>query len=149
MIINKKIRSRFVTLLTLFEFIFLLLGVSLPLATIDEFWFFSSEFSLISLSYNLFYSKEYILSIVIITFGLIFPIFKIMQRVFISSFLSTLPIHKFALLDIFLLSFLVFGGKISYFYEVDLQLGFYFMLSSIILSSLYLIIKHNEFTNES
>jgi hypothetical protein len=149
MIINKKIRSSFVTLLTLFEFIFLLLGVSLPLATIDEFWFFSSEFSLISLSYNLFYSKEYVLSIVIITFGLIFPIFKIMQRVFISGFLRTLPIHKFALLDIFLLSFLVFGGKISYFYEVNLQLGFYFMLSSIILSSLYLIIKHNESTNKS
>ena len=145
--IKSKIRYNILKLFTFFEFMFLLLGVSLPLATIDEFWFFSSEFSVLSLVYTLFNSKEYALAIIIVAFGLIFPIFKIFQYRFESQLFQTLPLHKFALLDIFLLSFLVFGGKISYFYEVDLQLGFYFMLSSILLSFLHVLLVHNQFKN--
>ena len=143
---NKNdIKQSFLNLLIFFEFMFLLLGVSLPLATIDEFWFFSSEFSVVSLAYTLFNSREYALATIIIAFGLIFPILKIFQHSLQSQFLQTLPLHKFALLDIFLLSFLVFGGKMSYFYAVDLQLGFYFMLFSILLSFLHIIIVNYQF----
>ena len=141
---KNEIKQSLLKLLTLFEFIFLLLGVTLPLATIDEFWFFSSEFSVVSLAHTLFNSKEYPLAIVIITFGLIFPILKIFQHSFAAQFFKTLPLHKFALIDIFLLSFLIFGGKMSYFYEVNLQLGFYFMLSSILLSFLHVLVVHNQ-----
>ena len=142
---NKNdIKQSLVKLLTFCEFMFLLLGVSLPLATIDEFWFFSSEFSVLSLAYTLFNSKEYAIAVVIIAFGLIFPILKIFLHSFASRLFKTLPLHKFALLDIFLLSFLIFGGKMSYFYDVNLQLGFYFMLSSILLSFLHNSIVHNQ-----
>ena len=137
---ENQINVSLLRLLKFFEFVFLLLGVSLPLATIDEFWFFSSEFSILSLVYTLFNSEEYALSVIIITFGLIFPILKFFQDSFKSTFFQTFPLYKFALLDIFLLSFLVFGGKLSYFYEVNLQLGFYFLLSSILLSFLHVII---------
>ena len=71
MAILTKREKTFTKLILACEFVFLLLGVSLPLATIDEFWFFTSEFSLISLSYTLFSNKEYLLSTVIVTFGLI------------------------------------------------------------------------------
>ena len=143
---NKNdIKQSLLNLLTFLEFIFLLLGVSLPLATIDEFWFFSSEFSVLSLAYTLLNSKEYALATIIIAFGLIFPILKILQHSFEFQFFKTLPLHKFALLDIFLLSFLVFGGKMSYFYVVDLQLGFYFMLCSILLSFLHITIVYYQF----
>ena len=145
--IKNEIKQSLLKLITFFEFTFLLLGVSLPLATIDEFWFFSSEFSVVSLAYTLFNSKEYTLAIIIITFGLIFPILKIFQHSFTSRFFQTLPLHKFALIDIFLLSFLIFGGKMSYFYEVNLQLGFYFMLSSILLSFLHILFFHNQLKN--
>ena len=142
---NKNdIQQSLLKLLIFFEFMFLLLGVSLPLATIDEFWFFSSEFSVVSLAYTLFNSKEYALAVIIIAFGLIFPILKIFQHSFASRLFKTLPLHKFALLDIFLLSFLIFGGKMSYFYDVNLQLGFYFMLSSILLSFLHILVVHNQ-----
>ena len=144
---KNQINHSLIKLLTVFEFVFLLLGVSLPLATIDEFWFFSSEFSVVSLAYTLFNSMEYALAIIIITFGLILPILKIFQRSFALRFFHTLPLHKFALLDIFLLSFLIFGGKMSYFYEVNLQVGFYFMLSSIFLSFLHVLLVHKELNN--
>ena len=142
--ITSQIKHSFLKLLSFFEFMFLLLGVSLPLATIDEFWFFSSEFSVLSLAYTLLNCKEYALATIIIAFGLIFPILKVFQQSFVSRLFKTLPLHKFALLDIFLLSFLIFGGKMSYFYEVNLQLGFYFMLSSVLLSFLHVLIIHNQ-----
>ena len=134
----------FLKSLTFLELIFLMLGVCLPLATIDEFWFFSSEFSVVSLAYTLFNAKEYTLSFIIINFGLIFPILKILQRLFASGAYLNLPLHKFALLDIFLLSFLVFGGKLSYFYQVNLKVGFYFMLSSVLLSYVNVVILWNQ-----
>jgi len=135
----------YLKILTLIEFTCLILGVFLPLATIDEFWFFTSEFSVASLSYNLIVNNEYILAIVIIAFGFLFPCLKLFQRLMNPEFINTFPIHKFSMLDIFLLSFLVFGGKLSYFYEVNMQIGFYFMLSSILLSYLYLIIKNKVY----
>jgi len=121
------------------ELILLLLGVSLPLATIDEFWFFSSEFSVISLTYTLAINQEYTLATVILIFGFIFPLIKILQKVFASTFFSSLPLYKFSMIDIFLLSFLVFGGKLSYFYDVHLKLGFYCMLLSVVLSYILII----------
>ena len=120
--------------LIIIELSLLILGVSLPLATIDEFWFFSSEFSLLSLTFTLFNSHEYILSLIVIFFGFIVPMLKIFRSVFASHLINALPLEKFSMLDIFLLSFLIYGGKLSYFYDVDLKIGFYFLLSSICLS---------------
>ena len=137
---NNKTKLYWKKYFVLVEIVFLILGVSLPLATIDEFWFFSSEFSVISLTYTLAINQEYTLAIVILTFGLIFPFLKIFQKPLSSNFFFNLPLHKFSMLDIFLLSFLIFGGKLSYFYDVKLQLGFYFMLSSVILSYIPLLI---------
>ena len=116
------------------EVLFLLLGVSLPLAKIDEFWFFSSEFSVISLTKTLLQNREYILGTMIIAFGFICPLLKITQRVIPTTIVNRLPLHKFAMVDMFLLSFLIFGGKMSYFYEVNLQIGFYFLSLSLIIS---------------
>ena len=44
--------------LILFETIFLFCGVYFPLARIDEFWFFSSEFSILSLTRDLYINGE-------------------------------------------------------------------------------------------
>lgn len=133
-------QNSLVKLLSPLEFLFLILGVTLPLATIDEFWFFSSEFSIVSLAVVLLKNNEYVLGSIIVIFGIIIPSMKIFQRYKKVNFLKKWPLHKFSMLDIFLLSFLIFGGKLSYFYEVNLKLGFYFLLSSIFLSYLSLFI---------
>ena len=51
-----------------------------------------------------------------------------------------LNLHKFSMVDIFLLSFIVFASKTSNYFEVHLLHGFYFLFSSMILSFLYVII---------
>jgi uncharacterized paraquat-inducible protein A len=42
--------------------------------------------------------------------------------------------QKFSMVDVFLLSFLVYGSKISETYEVTLGIGAYFLMTSIALS---------------
>ena len=133
-------KALFLKTFIIVEFLFLVLGVSLPLASIDEFWFFTREFSILSLALTLFQSREYVLSIIIITFGLIIPIMKIFQNALKMKLISGIPFHKFSMLDIFLLSILVFGGKLSYFYQVNLKLGFYFLVISVFLSYFSLIL---------
>ena len=73
--------------LILFETIFLFCGVYFPLARIDEFWFFSSEFSILSLTRDLFINGEILLSTIIIIFGFIFPFIKIISKIFNIQFI--------------------------------------------------------------
>ena len=118
-------------ILIFFEFIFLMLGVYLPLANTTEFWIFKSEFSIFSLSYQFLISDELILFIVVFLFGFIFPLIKIISRIFKFEYISRFNLHKFSMVDIFLISFLVFIGKSSTFFEIQLGIGFYFLLMSI------------------
>ena len=127
-------------ILVFFETLFLVLGVTFPIARIDEFWFFSSEFSILSVSKDLFLNSEILLSVIIITFGFFFPLLKIFLKVFEVEKFKELNLHKFSMVDIFLLSFIVFASKTSNYFEVHLLHGFYFLFSSMILSFLYVII---------
>lgn len=126
--------------LILLETIFLFSGVYFPLARIDEFWLFSSEFSILSLTRDLYINGEMILSIIIIIFGFIFPLIKIISKVFNTKFAENLNLHKFSMVDIFLLSFVVFAGKTSNYFEIHLLIGFYFLLISVLINYLYIIL---------
>jgi len=126
--------------LILFETIFLFCGVYFPLARIDEFWFFSSEFSILSLTRDLYINGEILLSIIIIIFGFIFPFIKIIFKVFNIEFIENFNLHKFSMVDIFLLSFIVFAGKTSNYFEIHLLIGFYFLLISVLINYSYIIL---------
>ena len=131
----------FFIFLSFIEFIFLILGVSLPLARIDEFWIFTSEFSVLSISKNLIINNEFLLGIIIIVFGLIFPIIKIILRHTNLEIIQNLNLHKFSMIDIFLISFLVFSGKISNFFEIEILLGFYCLFISMLLGYIQILIN--------
>ena len=120
-------------ILIFFEFIFLMLGVYLPLANTTEFWIFKSEFSILSLSYQFLMSDELFLFLVVFLFGFIFPLIKIISRIFKFEYISRFNFHKFSMVDIFLISFLVFIGKSSTFFEIQLGIGFYFLLMSVLI----------------
>mgnify|MGYP001174401043 FL=1 len=126
--------------LILFETIFLFCGVYFPLASIDEFWFFSSEFSILTLTRDLYINGEILLSVIIIIFGFIFPCIKIISKVINIQFIENLYLHKFSMVDIFLLSFIVFAGKTSNYYEIHLLIGFYFLLTSVLINYFYIIL---------
>ena len=115
------------------EFVFLALGVSIPLASVNEFWIFNSEFSVLSVSYTLFINQHYIVSFLIILFAVLIPFTKILFRILNLKTLDKLSLHKFAMADIFLISFLIFAGKASMFFDVIILEGFYFLLISIVL----------------
>lgn len=110
----------------------LLMGISAPLALIQEFWVFTSQFSIVSIICTLWESKEYALSLTIVTFGVIFPAIKVVSKIFRLREFERIGLDRFALVDIFLLAFLVFSAKLSSFFDVTLLSGFYFLLGFII-----------------
>ena len=124
------------------EFISLALGVYLPLAKIDEFWVFSTEFSILSLSKKLIFEDELMLGIIIFLFGVIFPIFKILTRLFNIGVFERFNLHRFSMVDIFLLSFLIFIGKLSTFFEIELLTGFYFLLLSVCIGYIQIVFSN-------
>jgi len=128
--------------LSFIEFILLILGVSLPIAKIDEFWFFTSEFSILSIAKDLMINNEFILGAIVISFGMVFPIIKIICRHTNIQFINRYNLHKFSMIDIFLISFLVFSSKASSFFDMKLLLGFYFLLASIFLGYCQIILKN-------
>ncbi len=131
-------------LISVFEFILLLFGISLPIAKIDEFWFFSSEFSILSIVKDLFINNEYLLAIIIISFGFFFPTIKIMSRHLSLRIINEYNLHKFSMVDIFIISFLVFASKASSFFNMEIELGFYFLLLSVLLGYSYIIFTKNK-----
>ena len=119
-------------LLSFIEFFLLILGVTLPIAKIDEFWFFTSEFSVFSIAKNLMLNNEFLLGIIVISFGLIFPVIKIIFRHTNIQVIKKYNLHKFSMVDIFLISFLVFASKVSSYFEMEILLWFYFLTSSVL-----------------
>ena len=126
-----------------FELIFLLLGVYYPLAKMKEFWIFKSEFSILSISYDFFVNEELTLFFVVFFFGFVFPVLKIISRILKINFVERFNLHKFSMVDIFLISFLVFIGKSSNFFDIQLGIGFYFLIFSIFLGYFQILLSRN------
>ena len=118
----------------LLELVCLLAGTTLPLASITEFWIFENEFSILSLSGTLLLSDEILLAVIVCSFGFVFPLAKLITSFFEG--LGSIPtiIQRFSMVDVFLLSFLVYGSKISESYDVVLGDGFYFLCVALTLN---------------
>lgn len=125
--------------LAILELLFFLLGISLPLIVVQEFWFFRNEISLINIVIGLLMNGEYLLSTVITVFGVIVPLIKITGRLLSVRSLNKLPLHKFSMLDIFLMSFIIFASKFSLIFNAKIEIGFYFLLGSILIGLLQLV----------
>ena len=130
-------------LLSFIEFFLLILGVTLPIAKIDEFWFFTSEFSVFSIAKNLMLNNEFLLGIIVISFGLIFPVVKIIFRHTNIQVIKKYNLHKFSMVDIFLISFLVFASKVSSYFEMEILLGFYFLSASVLFGYFQIVFNKN------
>ena len=120
-------------ILPIVETIFLLFGLFLPLVEINEFWVFKNEISLFLLILTLFETGDITLGSIVCIFGVVIPLIKITSRFVPMKLLEVVPLHKFAMVDIFLISFLIFIGQASAWVQVDISLGFYFLLISILL----------------
>ena len=132
----------------------LILGATLPIARITEFWLFETQFSILGIGTTLLSSGEILLAFVVLGFGFVFPMIKIIlgmrvdaqehrsqqygqqnnQKHTRRTARARAFFQKFSMVDVFLLSFLVYGSKISETYEVTLGMGAYFLMTSIALS---------------
>ena len=133
-----KIRLRSASYATIasgiLELICLLAGTSLPLVSITELWIFEDEFSILSLSGTLLLSNEILLAVIVFSFGFMFPLAKIITCFFEGFGSIPTTMQRFSMVDVFLLSFLVYGSKISGFYDVVLGAGFYFLCVALTIS---------------
>ena len=120
-------------LLSLLELIFFSFGISLPLLSVSEFWFFKNEVSLINIIYGLFENAEYLLALIVAIFGVLIPLIKVSSRLMGLKFLEKFQLHKFAMLDIFLISFIVFSSRFASLFDAKIGVGFYFLLASILI----------------
>lgn len=134
-------KKKFLIILYFLETLTLFLGISLPLVQIDELWVFSSEFSLLSISVALFKAGELLLSFILIFFGFFIPIIKILARSFEWLSVERYNLQKLAMVDVFMLSLLIFSSKASSFFEIILREGSYFLMLHISLSYLILFLK--------
>lgn len=125
-------------LLALLELIFFGFGISLPLLTVSEFWFFKNEVSLINIVYGLFENSEYLLALIVVTFGALIPLMKISARLIGLNSFDKFQLHKFAMLDIFLISFIVFSSKFASLFDAKIGIGFYFLSASILIGFIQL-----------
>ena len=123
-------------ILSIAEAVILGMGVFLPFAYIKEFWLFKSEFSVFSLVVTLIESKNFLLGFSILIFGILIPIVRSLTNIFPITFLKKVNLHRLAMLDLFLASFLVFSSQSSYFFEIILLQGFYFLLIAALISYL-------------
>ena len=66
-------------------------------------------------------------------FGFLFPLAKVATSLFEGIGSIPASIQRFSMVDVFLLSFLVYGSKISETYEIALGAGFYFLTGALAL----------------
>ena len=130
--------------LIILELAFLLLGISLPLMIVQEFWFFRDEVSLLNIVTGLLANGEYLLSIIITAFSIIIPLIKIVGRLFNFWYLNKFPLYKFSMLDIFLMSFIIFASEFSLIFSAKIEIGFYFLLTSTLIGFLQVVFFTNK-----
>ena len=116
------------------EAVLLFLGIFFPFARIQEFWIFKEEFSIHSLILALFDQQNFLLGGAILVFGVLIPFMRLCTNFIPIAKLKNLNLHKLAMVDIFLISFLLFSSQLSYFFEVSLLKGFYFLFAALVVS---------------
>lgn len=129
--------------LSFIELLLLIFGAWFPIARIDEFWIFTNEFSLLSLFVTLIKNQEFLLGFVVAVFGFVVPVLKVLNRYLRINFLDRMQIHKFGMVDIFLFSFLVYSSKISSYFNLELQIGFYLLFVAVSLGYLQIIFNRD------
>lgn len=128
-----------------FSVVGLAVGVLAPMITFEQFWIFNDTYSLLMGTINLLTSGNYFLFLVIFSFSILFPIFKI--YLLYSAFLARnkseehrkrikllSKFGKWSMLDVFVVAFLVMTIQIGKMGEVQVHLGIYAFATAVVTS---------------
>lgn len=124
-----------------------ILGVTLPIATVEKFWLIKNQFSLIQSILELANNpsgQNIVLLLIIVSFTFIFPIAKLATmflqiKHYGKNWQNTMTrlvetVGHFSMLDVFVIALMVLLLKLRVLVDVSLHVGFYWFASSIILS---------------
>lgn len=113
------------------------LGISLPLMRFEKLWFFTETPSLITIVMDLWAQGEYLLTIVVAGFSILFPIIKLatsFQAVFTNRAANgwAAALAKWSMMDVLLVAIVVFAAKTSGLAQAVSQPGLWFFALSAI-----------------
>ncbi len=122
----------------------LALGVSLPSIKLTKFYFFSTEFSLISTVWTLIQRNQIFLGAIVFVFSILLPVFKILYLII----LTTMPMDvlqrqyrrlralewlgKWSMHDVLVLALMIFFLKSSGIYDARSLSGVYFFTAAVV-----------------
>lgn len=122
----------------------LALGISMPSIKLTKFYFFSTEFSLISTVASLIQRNQIFLGVVVLVFSILLPIFKILYLVI----LTTMPLDalerqyrrlralewlgKWSMHDVLVLALMIFFVKSQGIYDATSLSGVYFFTAAVV-----------------
>jgi paraquat-inducible protein A len=122
----------------------LALGISLPSIKLTRFYFFSTEFSLISTVWTLYQRNQIFLGAIVFIFSILLPVFKILYLVI----LTTMPMDvlqrqyrrlralewlgKWSMHDVLVLALMIFFLKSSGIYDARSLSGVYFFTAAVV-----------------
>lgn len=133
------------------ESFILILGMTLPLLGVNQFWIFKENQSLLDILLIFYKTNEFFLLILVSTMGFALPILKVCLRFANYDGVLIRYISRFSCIDIFLIAILVFVSKSSTFIKVELLEGFYFLCVGVLLGLLQLekYIKYQSYSDNN
>lgn len=130
--------------------VLLSLGATLPLFTVDHFYFFHNTYSLIGATVELFNEGEIYLFVLVVVFSMLLPVYKLFvmfkligivrgpvtdQKVRrYRKFLTTTG--KWSMLDVFVVALFIVVVRASAVTEIKINIGMYFFSAGVIGSML-------------
>ena len=122
----------------------LALGISLPSIKLTKFYFFSTEFSLISTVWTLIQRNQIFLGSIVLVFSILLPVFKILYLII----LTTMPLDvlqrqyrrlralewlgKWSMHDVLVLALMIFFLKSQGIYDARSLSGVYFFTAAVV-----------------
>jgi len=113
------------------------LGISLPLMRFEKLYFFTETPSLLNIVENLWSDGEWLLTITVFAFSILFPLLKLFTA--FQSALTNRPargwtaaLAKWSMVDVMLVAIVVFAAKTSGFANAFTQPGVWFFALSAI-----------------
>ena len=126
----------------------LMLGLTMPVISLEKFYVFGNTVSLLSGIQNLWQEQEWGLAILLISFSVIFPVIKILLLLMIWNLEATdSPAHqrhlhwlevysKWSMLDVFVVALVVVSVKLGMMAEARVEPGIYAFAASVIITML-------------
>lgn len=134
----------------------LVLGVTLPIMRLTRFYLWTDAHSLLSVVWELFAAREFLLAGIISVFSILFPFLKLLYLLALYTAHQTQPrepsrwlrrmswIGKWSMLDVLVLALLIFYAKAANLADASSMPGIYMFAAAVILTMIATSMVEND-----